>query len=149
MTDKLQATKTSVVGHYAPDKHLQEPRNHPRGKSLSLSAHHTSTPLSRISVSTWMKQAGRWPHAWVAGQRRRGRGKRRRYTRSRPKEALWEGNQSFSQMFWVRLFLSWIAGKFSWCVLLWVHMCRRGGRNWLNPCRVTKAAARFTHASTI
>lgn len=99
MTNKLQATKTSIVDHYAPDKHLQEPRNHPRRKSLSLSAHHTSTPLSQISVSTWMKQAGRWPHAWVAGQRRRGRGKRRRYTRSQPKEALWEGNQSFSQMF--------------------------------------------------
>jgi hypothetical protein len=50
MTDKLQATKTSVVGHYAPDKHLQEPGNHRRGKSLSLSAHHTSTPLNQIAI---------------------------------------------------------------------------------------------------
>jgi hypothetical protein len=29
-------------------------------------------------------------------------------------------------------------------VLLWVHICRRGGGN-----RVTKAVVRFAHASTI
>jgi hypothetical protein len=57
MADKLQANKTSVVGHYAPDKHLQEPGNHPREKSLSLSAHHTSTPLNQIANKNmdWIK----------------------------------------------------------------------------------------------